>query len=162
MGSVKDLEVLKPPTKNEMGVGRFHFSDRYSVFDWGAMPDLIENKGKALCLMGAFCFEMLEKMGIKTHYRGLVAPNEKLITTKELEEPVDIMEIHLARVFKPEFRGGAYDYNIFAKLAEKGLKKPIFEVSTKLEERDRCITWSEAQRISGLRDDSRRLLQKPT
>jgi len=200
MGSVKDLEVIKPPTKNEMGVGRFYFSDRYSVFDWGEMPDLIDNKGKALCLMGAFCFETLEKRGIKTHYRGLVAPNEKLITTKELEEPVDIMEIHLARVFKPEFRGCAYDYNIFAKMAENGegnfllpleviyrnalplgssvfkrlekgettyqglgldhypkpgetLKKPIFEVSTKLEERDRYITWSEAQRISGLCDD---------
>jgi len=33
MGSVKDLEVLKKPTKARMGVGRFHFSDRYSVFD---------------------------------------------------------------------------------------------------------------------------------
>lgn len=200
MSSVKDLEVIKPPTKNEMGVGRFHFSDRYSVFDWGEMPDLIDNKGKALCLMSAYCFETLEKWGIKTHYKGLVAPNEKLVTTKELEEPVDIMEIHLARVFKPEFRGGAYDYNIFAKMAERGegnfllpleviyrnalplgssvfkrlergeithqdlgldhcpkpgekLKKPIFEVSTKLEERDRYITWLEAQRISGLRDD---------
>ncbi len=199
MGSVKDLEVIKPPTKDKVGVARFHFSDRYSVFDWGKMPDLIENKGKALCIMGAYCFETLGKRGIKTHYRGLVA-NEKLVTTKELEEPVGVMEIGLVRVFKPEFRGGAYDYDIFAKLAEndegnfllpleviyrnslppgssifrrlkKGditcqdlgldhspkpggkLKKPIFEVSTKLEERDRYITWLEAQRISGLTDD---------
>jgi len=200
MGSVKDLEVIIPPTQNEMGVGRFHFSDRYSVFDWGEMPDLIENKGQALCIMGAYCFEELEKRGVKTHYRGVVAPNGKPVTTKELEEPVSVMEIDLARVFKPEFRGGEYDYSIFAKIAEnsegnfllpleiiyrnalphgssifkrmeKGeitlpdvgldhypvpgekLKKPIFEASTKLEERDRYISWSEAQRISGLSDD---------
>ena len=58
MGSVKDLEVIKKPKRNEMGIGRFHFSDRYSVFDWGRMPDLIEGKGEALCIMGAYCFEL--------------------------------------------------------------------------------------------------------
>ncbi|GAG55731.1 unnamed protein product, partial [marine sediment metagenome] len=38
-GSVKDLEILSRPEDNKMGIGRFHFSDRYSVFDWGEMPD---------------------------------------------------------------------------------------------------------------------------
>ena len=70
MGSVKDLEVIKKPTPEAMGIGRFHFSDRYSVFDWGEMPDHIGAKGAALCLMGAYCFEQLEKKGVKTHYRG--------------------------------------------------------------------------------------------
>ncbi len=55
-----------------MGTGRFLFSDRYSVFDWGEMPDHIDGKGAALCLMGAYCFEQLEKIGVKTHYKGLV------------------------------------------------------------------------------------------
>jgi phosphoribosylaminoimidazole-succinocarboxamide synthase len=32
------------------------------------------------------------------------------------------------------------------------LEKPIFDVSTKLEERDRYITWTEAQQIAGLSD----------
>jgi len=40
MGSVKDLEVLKRPTKGKMGLAWFRFSDRYSIFDWGEMPDL--------------------------------------------------------------------------------------------------------------------------
>ena len=44
MGSVKDLQVIKQATRDVMGVGRFHFSDRYSVFDWGEMPDHIEGK----------------------------------------------------------------------------------------------------------------------
>ncbi len=34
MGSVKDLQILKAPKEDEMGRGRFVFSDRYSVFDW--------------------------------------------------------------------------------------------------------------------------------
>jgi phosphoribosylaminoimidazole-succinocarboxamide synthase len=37
----------------------FEFSDDYSVFDWGKMPDTIENKGRALALIGAFFFEKL-------------------------------------------------------------------------------------------------------
>ena len=56
MGSVKDLEVIKQPTQEAMGIGRFHFSDRYSVFDWGEMPDHIGAKGAALCLDGCLLF----------------------------------------------------------------------------------------------------------
>ena len=61
------------------GTGRFLFSDRYSVFDWGEMPDHIDGKGAALCLMGAYCFEQLEKKGVKTHYHGLVDENGKAV-----------------------------------------------------------------------------------
>ena len=32
------------------------------------------------------------------------------------------------------------------------LSKPIFDVSTKLEETDRYVTWAEAQKIAGLTD----------
>ena len=198
MGSVKDLEILERPAGNKMGIGRFHFSDRYSVFDWGEMPDLIEGKGSALCTMGAYCFERLEEMGIKTHYRGLIQDG-KLVTTGELEKPVDVMEIDLVNVFRPtpyrEAGKLSYDYSMFTqnltnflipleiiyrnglpegssvfKRLEQGLRpedlgldhypkpgekleKPIFDVSTKFEEKDRYITWSEAQRISGLTDE---------
>ena len=72
MGSVKDLEVIEKAEETKSGIGRFQFSDRYSVFDWGEMPDLITNKGKALCIMGAYFFEKLNEMGMPTHYRGLV------------------------------------------------------------------------------------------
>jgi phosphoribosylaminoimidazole-succinocarboxamide synthase len=37
----------------------FQFTDDYSIFDWGKMPDAIENKGRALALMGAWFFERL-------------------------------------------------------------------------------------------------------
>lgn len=199
MGSVKDLRIVKKPTKEEMGVARFHFSDRYSVFDWGEMPDLIEMKGAALCVMGAYCFERLKENGIKTHYRGLVTPDGKLVVSDELEKPVNVMEIDLVNVLRPRFYEESgklkYNYSLFTpsltnflvpleiiyrnglpkgssvfRRLKQGLKpedlgldhypqpgekleKPIFDVSTKLEERDRYITWLEAKEIAGLTDD---------
>ena len=37
----------------------FAFTDQYSVFDWGKMPDLIANKGSALALIGSHIFKAL-------------------------------------------------------------------------------------------------------
>jgi phosphoribosylaminoimidazole-succinocarboxamide synthase len=73
MTSVKDLRVEEPPTRDSVGRGVFSFSDRYSVFDWGEMPDLIPRKGASLCTMGAFNFELLETEGVPTHYEGVRA-----------------------------------------------------------------------------------------
>lgn len=198
MGSVKDLEVVQKPTKDKMGVGLFKFSDRYSVFDWGEMPDLIEGKGEALCMMGAYCFERLDKQGVRTHYRGLVGKDGKVVHFDELKQPSNVMEIDLVNVCRPEatMRQGKllYDYGAYSpkltnylipleiiyrnglpegssifrrleqgsitfnqlgldhypKIGEK-LTKPILDVSTKLEEKDRYITWEEAAEIAGLR-----------
>lgn len=112
MGSVKDLKILKEPTKDSLGVGRFVFSDRYSVFDWGEMPDHIPNKGAAIALLGAYLFEKLEKKGIPTHYIGLVedGSGKKLA---DIRMPVDTMEIKLLNVIKPTFRGKKYDYSCY-------------------------------------------------
>ena len=197
MGSVKDLEVIEKPTQDAMGIGRFHFSDRYSVFDWGEMPDQIEGKGKALCLMGAYCFERLEERGVKTHYRGLVGSDGRAVTFKELKHPSSTMEVRLVNVYKPKTQATAgkltYDYGIYTpklrnclipleiiyrnglpegssvfKRLEQGktslkdlgldhypkpgehFTKPLFDVSTKLEQTDRYVTWDEAKKIAGL------------
>jgi phosphoribosylaminoimidazole-succinocarboxamide synthase len=197
MGSVKDLEVIKKPSRDSMGIGRFRFSDRYSVFDWGEMPDTIEGKGAALCLMGAYCFELLEAKGVKTHYRGLLDSDVKIVTFKELKHPSRSMEVSLVNVYKPEassWQGKlSYDYSIYKsklrnclipleiiyrnglpegssvfKRLEQGkttlkdlgldhypkpgerFTKPLFDVSTKLEQTDRYITWEEAKEIAGL------------
>lgn len=48
----------------------FHFSDRYSVFDWGAMPDLLEGKGEALASMAWSFFKLCEQAGIDHHCLG--------------------------------------------------------------------------------------------
>ncbi len=109
MGSVKDLIVLREPN-DKPGVGRFIFSDRYSVFDYGEMPDKIEGKGKALCMVSAYFFEKLEEEGIKTHYIGLVEDG-KVKRFDEVGGAVNEMEIKLVKVVKPEG-----DYSIFKKL----------------------------------------------
>jgi phosphoribosylaminoimidazole-succinocarboxamide synthase len=199
MGSVKDLQIIQKPTQTTMGVGRFLFSDRYSVFDWGEMPDHLGGKGAALCLMGAYCFEQLEAKGVKTHYRGLVNEKGRAVKAKELKQPSSIMEVDLVNVYKPKtsvaYSKIVHDYSmytselknclipleiiyrnglpegssVFKRLAQgkitledlgldhqpkpgENLDKPIFDVSTKLEETDRYLKWAEAQKIAGLTD----------
>jgi len=192
MGSVKDLTVIEKPLKNKSGRGRFIFSDRYSVFDWGEMPDHIPNKGKSLCVSAAYFFEKLESMGMRTHYFGLVEDNETK-TFANIKRPADTMEVKLVRVLKPLQKGSTFDYSIyktennnflipleiiyrkslpegssvFKRLEEGSLKpedlglkemphpgqilsKPFFDVSTKLEESDRYLSWQEAKDMAHL------------
>nr|HNH74861.1 phosphoribosylaminoimidazolesuccinocarboxamide synthase [Candidatus Obscuribacter sp.] len=52
-GSVKDVYELG---SEEL---LFHFSDDFSVFDWGKMPDRISGKGRALTLFAAGFFEKM-------------------------------------------------------------------------------------------------------
>lgn len=110
MGSVKDLKILKEPSEKDYGIGRFVYSDRYSVFDWGEMPDQIPNKGAAISILGAYFFEKLESMNVSTHYFGLVE-NDKVKKLSELENPSNTMQMKLLRVIKPGLSGNKYDYS---------------------------------------------------
>lgn len=113
MGSVKDLIITKKATKDRCGVGRFVFSDRYSVFDWGEMPDLIPHKGEALTLLTAYFFELLEREGIKTHYRGIVTEG-RTVRLPALARPEHTLEVKLVRVVRPRLRTDhSYDYAPF-------------------------------------------------
>ncbi|HEY9776554.1 MAG TPA: phosphoribosylaminoimidazolesuccinocarboxamide synthase [Planktothrix sp.] len=56
-GSVK--RVWQSPAKTDRLW--FEFTDDYSVFDWGKMPDQIANKGRALAVIGAYIFDRLSK-----------------------------------------------------------------------------------------------------
>lgn len=117
MGSVKDLKVLKRATSGNFGQARFIFSDRYSIFDWGEMPDHIHYKGAAIALLGAYFFEKLEKIGVPTHYTGLVE-NNTVKKLSEIKKPTNIMEVKLLRVISPELQGDQYDYSMYQ--SEKG------------------------------------------
>lgn len=112
MGSVKDLEILEEPTGGRPGRGRFIFSDRYSVFDWGEMPDHIPDKGKAICIAAAYYFERLQEQGIKSHYIGVVEDGVPK-TLRDLNAPSNIMEFQLLRVIEPSIIEGGYDYAPF-------------------------------------------------
>ncbi len=100
MGSVKDFTVIEPAQAGKLGLGKFTFSNRYSVFDWGQMPDDIADKGASLCITSAYFFERLEEMGIKTHYLGVVEDGcaKRL---KDVKNPQSAMQIKLVRVVRP-------------------------------------------------------------
>jgi phosphoribosylaminoimidazole-succinocarboxamide synthase len=68
-GSVK--RVFQCPW--QAGSLLFQFTDDYSIFDWGKMPDTIENKGKALVLYGAFLFERLAQASFWNELPGALA-----------------------------------------------------------------------------------------
>ncbi len=57
-GSVKD--VRGPVSAGGIPAVIFDYSDAFSVFDWGRMPDLLTQKGAALATLGAWIFEKLE------------------------------------------------------------------------------------------------------
>ena len=112
MTSVKRFRVEDEPTADTLGRGSFWFTDAYSVFDWGEMPDQIPGKGQSLCTMGARTFELLSEAGIPTHYRGVGATSAP-VQLADCEEPPQEMAIELTTVPELPFEDGTYDYGAF-------------------------------------------------
>jgi len=113
MGSVKDLTVIKTPTDTALGVGKFTFSDRYSVFDWGEMPDHIPGKGRSLAMMSAYNFVELRKQGINSHFISLYSDDPGDDSGFDPERTSDTMYVHLTRVLPID-----NDYAEFSKAHE--------------------------------------------
>jgi phosphoribosylaminoimidazole-succinocarboxamide synthase len=117
--SVKEFRVDRDPSEHSLGRGRFVFTDDYSVFDWGRMPDTIPEKGRSLCTMGAYNFELLEAEGVPTHYRGVVDDGEVVELADASDAPRE-MAIDLTTVPDLPFVGddegtgaAGYDYDAF-------------------------------------------------
>jgi len=176
LGSVKNLTVQKEATDAAFGIGVFEFTDDYSVFDFGKMPDTIPSKGEALCRQSSFNFRHLENtLGIKTHFRKMLSPTK--------------MEVNLVRVLLPQdnqIKDDSRNYlvpleviirnslpagsSVFKRLEAgeitledlgleqaptPGMKfeRPFLDVSTKLEETDRYLSWDEALDMSKISED---------
>lgn len=137
-GSVKNVrgEVSAPELL-------FEFSDRYSVFDWGEMPDQLEDKGKTLAIMGKSFFKYL---GNAESWKGLLQsniiqhsfsknylselessllyqsyckhglPHHAIIEKNFSDEP--LLKVKNIAVYRPEFDGEHYNY-------EKYKSKPV-------------------------------------
>jgi len=172
MGAVKDLKVLKPATESETGVGVFHFTDDYSVFDFGKMPDTIPEKGEALCRMAAWNFKQLAKQGLKNHFRKLVAGNEMEVDLVQVlfpqkneikEDSVNYL-IPLEVVWRNSLPAGSSVFKSLEKgelkpadlgldhmpVAGEKLPAPVLDYWTKLEETDRKLSEEEAIEIAKL------------
>ena len=116
MTSVKEFRIETPATADSLGRGAFVFTDNYSIFDWGKMPNQIPDKGASLCTMGAFTFEHLEASGIPTHYRGVVVDGD-VVALAQAPAPPREMAIDLTQVPDLPNEGRKYDYGHYHEVA---------------------------------------------
>lgn len=95
-GSVKDIY--------EKGTDLvFKYSNRYSVFDWGEMPNEIPQKGQCLALLAGYFFDYLKDKGVGSHYIGP-------------EIAADSISVRRVDVIRPLHRNGQYEYSAYASM----------------------------------------------
>jgi phosphoribosylaminoimidazole-succinocarboxamide synthase len=173
--STKNLEVIEPPTATREGVGVFEYTDNFTVFHYGRMPDLIPGKGEATCRMAVFNFMMLEAAGVPTHFRRFIAPNRIEFGLARVPDPAAGAPAPGARnylvpvqvIFRNELPPGSSVHRRVAAgtlwLSDLGLQSvpavgeklehPLIEYATMLEAANRFIDALEAQRLAGLSDE---------
>ncbi|NLB34329.1 MAG: phosphoribosylaminoimidazolesuccinocarboxamide synthase, partial [Elusimicrobia bacterium] len=135
MGSVKKLKILSPAVDLKEGVGRLFFTDKFSIFDYGSMPDTIPDKGRALALIGAFFYELFEEHGIKTRYRGVIE-NGVRKKLDDISQPPEELELSLCHIFRPDFKDGQYVYPDYS------LKQGNFFIPLEFIYRNRLPKWA--------------------
>jgi len=130
VGSTKNLRHRKKATAKTPGVLWFEFTDDYSVFDYGKMPDAIPNKGAAAAMMSAHLFEQVSRPATWKAFRKEGGPDA-------IRNPALRREIADSKVLKELARSGLSTH-YRGILNEKGeavsirkLKKPsnILEVA---------------------------------
>jgi phosphoribosylaminoimidazole-succinocarboxamide synthase len=136
-GSVKNVRGVKDKSPYV-----FEYSDRYSIFDWGEMPDHLEGKGEALAFMGWFFFNFLGdakrwkdwtpppkyakstllaklcKEGVPHHSIGLVSHDLKSLSLdREAISPSRCLAVHPVRVLHPSSKQKdkklTWDYSMY-------------------------------------------------
>ncbi|WP_328384517.1 hypothetical protein OHQ88_33810 (plasmid) [Micromonospora zamorensis] len=171
--STKTLEVLEPPTATRTGVGVFEYTDHFTVFHYGRMPDLIPGKGEATCRMAAFNFTLLEEAGVPTHFRRFIPPNRIEFDLARVPDPdsgppsVGTYLVPVQVLFRNELPHGNSVHRRLAAgtltQAQAGLRRiptvgeklypPLIEYATMLEAVNRFIGPAEAQRLAGVTGD---------
>jgi phosphoribosylaminoimidazole-succinocarboxamide synthase len=142
----------------------FKFSDRYSIFDFGEMPNLIPHKGESTARLTESLFRYFEKsVPVKTHLlrRGINA-NELIVKRFNVPRDFDHSVFYNKRpleAFVPLeviFRMGVPEGSSLLKRGDYKIHdrfiKPMIEFSTKLESIDRMLSYEEAKLIAGLND----------
>lgn len=173
--STKNLEILDPPTPTRAGVGVFEYTDHYTVFHYGRMPDPIPGKGEAIAHMAAFTFTMLEAAGVPTHFRRFIAPNRIEFDLARVPDPdtgpltpnAAPYLVPVQVLIRTELPPGSSVHRRLAAgtltLAELGLtslpaddqrlERPFVEYATMLEDVNRYVSAPEAQRLAALSDE---------
>lgn len=149
----------------------FKFSDRYSVFDWGEMPDHLEGKGAALAEFTKILYAEIARNGIKHHLVSSVTRSNEIEVTpftvvrdgSSIKNKENVF-IPLEIIFRMGFAKGSslrkkktaqewtdagYD-RAYSEL--EMFNTPMIEFTTKLERFDRPLTHAEARELSGLNE----------
>lgn len=167
--------VHKGSTKDVFKKGSnflFKFSDRYSVFDWGEMPDHLEGKGTSLAEFTRILYAELAKNGIKHHLVPSVTRNNEIevtpFTVVRDGSPISNLQnvfIPLEVIFRlgyakgsslkkkkseADWKDAGYD-RVYSEL--EMFTTPMIEFTTKLERFDRPLTHDEARELSGLNEN---------
>lgn len=180
--STKDLRVLRPATDGRAGDAVLTFTDRYSVFDYGVMPDLVPGKGRASCAMAVRSFELFDRAGIATHFVEQVADDAIRIRLLELDltgtwptGPAQLIPLQIVyrRELRPESSvhrraaAGALDPAAIPGTDPRTgrIEPAMVEFTSKFEETDRFLDSAGAARVgrvspddlAGLADQARRV-----
>jgi phosphoribosylaminoimidazole-succinocarboxamide synthase len=182
--STKNLEILEPPTATREGVGVFEYTDHYTVFHYGRMPDLIPGKGEAVCRMAVANFTLLEAAGLRTHFRRFIAPNRiefALARTPDLDAgpltpgtrnyllPVQVLvrnelpqgsSVH-RRLATGALTPGEVGLSGIPAVGEQ-LEYPLIEYATTRDDINRYISGPEAQRLAGLTPEQFQMMRETT
>ncbi|MFP5385420.1 MAG: phosphoribosylaminoimidazolesuccinocarboxamide synthase [Bacteriovoracia bacterium] len=170
---MSDILIHRGSTKDVYKKGNnylFRFSDRYSVFDWGEMPDLLDGKGIALARFTKAVYSYLEGKGIKHHLINetcreneiIVRPFEVIRDSSALKSKENVF-IPLEVIFRMGVAKGSSllkRFNNPEDWQKAGLGRayqelemfgrPVVEFTTKLERFDRPLTHEEAKELSKL------------
>ena len=174
--STKNLQIIEPATTAAGGVGVFEYTDNYTVFHYGRMPDVIPGKGEAICRMAVANFMMLEAAGVPTHFRRFIAPSRiefdlapvpgqdavtmptpgatnylvpvQVIVRNELPQGSSVHRRLAAGTLTPADLGLRE-----VPAAGEKIDPPLFEFATMLEDVNRFVSAAEAQRVAGLSDE---------
>lgn len=166
-GKVKEVYAVDDNTLE------FVFTNNISVFD-KIIPSQIPRKGESLCRTAKYWFELLEKKGVKTHFKEYLPPNRMRVKRFNIIEdydkihedtvnyliPLEVICRYYAAgslvdrvkkgVIKVEDLGFEAGHQIVS--GEK-LPRPYIECTTKLEAHDRELSDEEAKDIAGLTEN---------
>jgi len=115
MTSVKEFRVDEPASADALGRGRFVFTDAYSVFDWGQMPDPIPERGRASVRWGRSTSSCWKTRGFRPTTAGSVTRSAMRSAARGGDRPPTEMAIDLTQVPDLPYEGPetGYDYDAF-------------------------------------------------
>lgn len=114
--SVKEIGILKEPTKAGFGLADFKYRPVFSVFDYGTIVPPVPLDNSTVNLMMGFNFELLKEKGIESHYIGLITDKGEQVSALEAISrgiAPTISRVKFANRLLPQFVNGKWDYSMF-------------------------------------------------